>query len=118
MPTLTLLQNITTTWLQNAVATNYFNVGPQFFPEHDGEIQSFNWYRASVGTLRKPTRMQLWDVATQTKLAESTTLIDTEAVGWNVTPIDPPIAVTAGQLLAVTGVQPVGNTQAYLAQGT
>lgn len=118
MPTLTLLQNLTAPWQQNLVSGQYFNLGPQFYPEHDGEIQGISWYRHTVGTLRKPNRLQLWDVATQTKLEETTNPPDTEAVGWNTYTFAAPVPVLAGQVLCVCGIQPLGNTQAYLNPGS
>lgn len=117
MPELTLLQNLTAAWQQNTVVTNYYNLGWQFFPEHDGEIRGIAWYRASTGTNRTPSRIQLWDVATATKLEEDTTPPDSGAVGWQVYTFATPVPVLAGQVLCVTLVHPIGNTQAYLNPG-
>ncbi len=118
MTTAHLYDNFLGPWNENTTAGANVSYGMVFSPQADGFISRVRWYRIASGGSRKPSRLQLWRVSTQTLLWETTNPVDSTAVGAQDTTVSPNVAVLAGQEYVVVAHLLNGQNHAYIAGGS
>lgn len=78
-------------------------------PLADCALDAVAFYRVAAGSGNAPTKVKVWDHATSTLLLTVDALTDNGEVGWQITDVAEPLAVTIHQKLWVTAVWPAGS---------
>lgn len=96
-------------WVSSVEGGSAFELAVGCEPLADCAIDAVAFYRVAAGAGNAPTAIKVWDYITSTLLLTVDTLTDNGEVGWQITELAEPLAVTAHQKLWVTAVWPAGS---------
>lgn len=95
------------TWVAQFWATT--TRGVRFQASAAGYATGFRWYRPATGSVAAPVGLNIWNTGTASLWSASSGIVDSGSAGWQVTPIDPPLALAAATTY-VLGVYIAGST--------
>jgi hypothetical protein len=93
--------------------SNSWEVGTAAACQVDGSVTRMRWYRRTTNVGDVPVAMHLWDVETEAVLHTVDPIPDNGTVGWQVYTVDPPVNVSAGQVVIAAYEVAYGKTLAY-----
>ena len=96
-------------WESSVEGGSAFELAVGCEPLEDCAIDAVAFYRVATGAGNVPTAVKVWDYTTSTLLLTVDTLTDNGEVGWQITELAEPLAVTAHQKLWATAVWPAGS---------
>lgn len=96
-------------WESSVEGSSAFELAVGCEPLEDCAIDAVAFYRVAAGAGNAPTAVKIWDYTTSTLLLTVDTLTDNGEVGWQITELAEPLAVTAHQKLWVTAVWSAGS---------
>jgi len=99
----------TSIWESSVDGGSGFELAIACEPLADCGIDAVAFYRVATGAGNAPTKIKVWDYSTATLLLTVDTLTDNGEVGWQITELEEPLAVTLHQKLWLTAVWPAGS---------
>jgi len=99
----------TSIWESSVDGGSSFELAIACEPLADCAIDAVSFYRIATGSGNAPTKIKVWDYSTATLLLTVDTLADNGEVGWQITELVDPLAITLHQKLWLTAVWPAGS---------